>query len=616
MQGWTSMQTSEALALPRAAPFKIDARLARWLVVVNGLVPMALLFWDALHGALGANDVNFAIRTTGLVGLVMLLLTLSVTPLRQLTGWNTFIAIRRPLGLLTFFYVATHFAIFFVFDRDASVSSTVEEILTRTYLQLGTIALVLMTALAVTSTDRMVMRLGARRWKLLHRLVYVIAILGVTHFLLLVKSDLRAPRAFAIVLGMLLLYRVVHHYLDLRKRAMHSASRTRSDAAKPTQVAAAAKKKRNWSGELVVARIFQETHDVKTFRLVAPEGGLPFDHQPGQYLNIALTIDGKRVNRSYTIASSPSRSAHCEITVKRVPGGYASHHLHDQVREGDRLRISAPAGRFVFTGRDCQRVVLLAGGVGITPLMSVARYLTDSAWPGTIYFVVAVRTRADLIFEEELRYLERRFPNLKLRIVLSQPDPDWSGPRGHISAALLTDFVPALATSRVYICGPDPMMEAMRRLLGELGVPPDHIATEAFVSPPTATAAEGDTTAAPTAAEGDAPPTAAEGAPNMNRVPAAMAEPEPGAAIATVRFERSGSSAELFPGTTLLEAAEEAGINLPFECRSGICGQCKTRLLRGAVTMPVEDALSSSDKARGFILACQAHPRGDIAVDA
>lgn len=119
--------------------------------------------------------------------------------------------------------------------------------------------------------------------------------------------------------------------------------------------------RRFWSGELEVARIFDESHAVKAFRLVAPGGGpLPFDHAAGQYLSLALVIDGERVNRSYTLASSPTRRGFSEISVKRAPDGTA-------VREGSVLQVSAPARRFVFAQDQAERCVLIAGGVGITP---------------------------------------------------------------------------------------------------------------------------------------------------------------------------------------------------------------------------------------------------------
>jgi ferredoxin-NADP reductase/DMSO/TMAO reductase YedYZ heme-binding membrane subunit len=597
------MSTTERQAAPKAAPSPgrlLDARFAKRLVLVNGLVPLALLAWDAYHHQLGVNEVNFAIRTTGLLGLVFLVLSLLVTPLRRLTGWNTLIAIRRNLGVFGFFYIALHFAIFFAFDRAGSVSSTLEEIVERVYLWFGTAALVLMIPLAVTSTDGMVSRLGAKRWKLLHRLAYPIVICGVVHYYLLVKSDVRQPFVFAVLAGALLLYRLVRHYVDLRAevRAAHEKL-TQSRALAPPR------KRKFWSGELKVARIFDEGGNVKTFRMVAAAGGpLPFEYVAGQYLNLALTIDGKRVNRSYTIASSPTRRDYCEISVKRAAAGHGSRHLHETLREGSVLKVSAPAGKFVFAHDQAARCVLIAGGVGITPMMSTVRSLTDRCWPGQIYLLFSVRALGDVVFREELAYLQARFPNLHVRVTLTNdPDAAWDGARGQISRAMIESFVPDLTRGPILVCGPDPMMTAIRRLLvDQLGIPDEEVLQEAFVSPP-----------AP-AGEDDAP-AAASPAPAVGGGPAASGGGETGE-VASVRFQRAGKLAELPADLTVLEAAEEAGVTIPFECRSGICGQCKTHLISGTVTMDVQDALTPVDRSKRLILACQARAVGDVVVDA
>src|SRR2546429_587402 len=180
------MSISKVPPVPRVprVPRVIDGRFGKWLVIVNGLVPVALLAWDGWRHQLGVNEVNFAIRTTGLVGLVLIVLSLAVTPLRKLTGWNGLIAIRRNLGVLGFTYIALHFFIFFWWDREGDIASTFAEIVEREYLWFGFGALLLMVPLAITSTDAMVSRLGAKRWKLLHRLAYAIAICGVIHYIL------------------------------------------------------------------------------------------------------------------------------------------------------------------------------------------------------------------------------------------------------------------------------------------------------------------------------------------------------------------------------------------------------------------------------------------------
>jgi ferredoxin-NADP reductase/DMSO/TMAO reductase YedYZ heme-binding membrane subunit len=605
-----------------------DRRFAKLLVVVNGLVPGAILLWDAAHGQLGANGVNYALRTTGMLALVFLMLTLLVTPLRKLTGMAALIAYRRALGLFAFAYASTHFLIFFVFDRGLSLGSTLHEILNRRYLFIGASALLLMAPLAATSTNGMVMRLGARRWKRLHRLIYVVASAGVLHYYMLVKSDVRQPLVFAAVLAALLGFRAVRFALDRRAEA----------AAPPVIPARAAARRRFWSGELRVAEVRKETADVRTFRLVVPGASgqpLPFEHLPGQYLNLALTIDGRRVNRSYTIASPPTRREACEITVKRTTAGRGSAHLHDRIEVGSTVKVSAPAGRFVFTGAEAERVILIGGGVGVTPLMSILRALTDRGWPGQIHLVLASKTKADVIFAAELSDLAQRFPNLHVchtltRVSSSPSSPsssrapnevggaaaaaeDWTGERGRITRALLERVVPDLARGPVYLCGPDEMMTATRKLLLEMGRPESQLKTEAFVSPQPGTAA-----VAELGAEGDeavADQLEVTAAPDGEGL-ASSARGGAGPTVVRVRFERSRQVVQDSSAKTILETAEESGIDIPFECRSGICGQCKTKLLSGRVMMEAEDALSAAEKARGLILACQAHALGEVVIDA
>lgn len=576
-------------------PF-VDGPFLKRFVILCGVVPGVLLAFDAIRGNLGVNSVNYAIRSTGMIGLVFLTLSLLVTPLRQLTNWNVLISARRNLGVYGFGYILAHFLIFFWYDRDGDVGSMLTEIVERVYLWFGISALVLMIPLAITSFDGMVTRLGPKRWKALHRLAYLAVLGGVEHFFLLVKSDTRRPIAFSIAFGALMLYRVVKHEVDIRVELAKARSKM-----KPTKPTEPRGKPKFWSGELVVARIFQETHDVKTFRFVVPGGGpLPFDHTAGQYLNLALAINGERVHRSYTIASSPTRAGYVEISVKRAQNGHGSHHMHDTVREGDRIKVSAPAGKFVFAGHEAKRIVMLAGGVGITPMMSIVRSLTDRGWDGEIYLLFAVRKRNDIIFESELGYLEKRFPNLHVHVTLSDdPDAAWEGSRGRISREMIEAVVPDLKRGPVMLCGPDPMMKAMRKLLVEdMKLPDAEVLEEAFVSPP----APAETSAV------------AEDAIAAAEAVAAVDPPANGAA--NVTFRRTGKSAELAPEQTLLEAAEDCGIAIPFECRSGICGQCKTKLVSGRVTMEVQDALTSGDRAKGLVLACQARAMQDVVVDA
>jgi DMSO/TMAO reductase YedYZ heme-binding membrane subunit len=185
-----------------------DPRFAKFVVFVNSAVPLAMLGWDALHDNLGANPVEFAIRTTGMLTLIFLLLTLTVTPIRKLTGWNWLSHFRRMLGLYAFFYGCLHFLTYFGFYQSFNVKSVIADTIKRWFILFGMTALLMMVPLAITSTNGMIKRMGAKNWKRLHWLVYPAAIAGVVHYYLLVKADTTMPAIFGVVLGLLLWQRV------------------------------------------------------------------------------------------------------------------------------------------------------------------------------------------------------------------------------------------------------------------------------------------------------------------------------------------------------------------------------------------------------------------------
>jgi len=185
----------------------------QWLkaaLFVLCLVPLGRLVWLGTHHGLGANPIEYITHSTGWWTLTFLLITLSVTPLRRLTGWNWLLRLRRMLGLFAFFYVCLHFVTYIWLDQFFDWHSMVKDIAKRPFITVGFTAFLLLIPLAATSTNRMVKRLGARRWQRLHRMVYIIATLGVLHFWWLVKKDIREPLLFGALLGLLLLVRLIY----------------------------------------------------------------------------------------------------------------------------------------------------------------------------------------------------------------------------------------------------------------------------------------------------------------------------------------------------------------------------------------------------------------------
>src|SRR5712691_4399072 len=195
-----------------------DTRFAKLVLLVNGLVPLTLLLWDWYRKQVGANPLEFVTRTTGMLTLIFLLISLAVTPLRRITGLNWLIKFRRMLGLFAFFYGSLHLLTYVSFDRFFHLTTIPADVLKRPFIAIGFTAFILMLPLAITSTDKMVKRLGGKRWARLHKIVYASGVLSVLHYYMLVKADVRLPLTFAFVLAVLLGLRVLAKYYAAQSR--------------------------------------------------------------------------------------------------------------------------------------------------------------------------------------------------------------------------------------------------------------------------------------------------------------------------------------------------------------------------------------------------------------
>lgn len=191
-----------------------DARFAKFVVFVNSVIPLALLLLDLYRKQVGPNPLEFATRTTGMLTLVFLSLTVAITPLRRIFGINSLVKFRRMLGLFAFFYGSLHLLTYIWFDRLFNFVSVAGDVVQRPFILVGMTAFLLMAPLAITSTNKMVKRIGGKRWAKLHRLVYLAAIAGVVHFWMLVKSDVRLPLTFGFIVLFLLGYRLLLKYFS------------------------------------------------------------------------------------------------------------------------------------------------------------------------------------------------------------------------------------------------------------------------------------------------------------------------------------------------------------------------------------------------------------------
>jgi ferredoxin-NADP reductase len=336
-------------------------------------------------------------------------------------------------------------------------------------------------------------------------------------------------------------------------------------------------------GALTCVQVRDETHDVKTFMLQAP-APRSFRYLPGQFVTLELDIGGERVNRCYTLSSSPTRPDRVSITVKRVPGGRVSNWLHDTLRVGSRLAARGPAGSFsCFAQPPAERLLLLSGGSGVTPMISMTRALHDLASDADIVFVHCARTPADVLFAEELALLAKNLPRFRLALVCEQrgAQPAYAGFVGRIDGALLAHIAPDFLSRPIYTCGPAPFMAGVRGLLGAAGYDMRGYREESFSFE---------------AAQADEVPVLS-------------------GAQFVVTLQRLGRSFRCGSDERLLAAAQRAGLRLPFSCSSGVCGTCKTRKLSGEVEMAHAGGIRPREIAQGFILPCCSKPRGDVVLD-
>jgi 3-ketosteroid 9alpha-monooxygenase subunit B len=338
---------------------------------------------------------------------------------------------------------------------------------------------------------------------------------------------------------------------------------------------------------LPVADIVEETPDACSLVLaVPPELAAEFAYRPGQYLTIRVPgAAGGAVARCYSLSSSPHTDDHLKITVKRVPDGRASNWICDHVKAGAVLELLPPSGAFTPGSLDGD-LLLLAGGSGITPVMSIIKSAL-ALGSGHLTLVYANRDPASVIFAAELRALEERHPS-RLRVA------HWfDNAQGPPDAGKLAPLLASYADRDAYVCGPEPFVAVACKALGQLGVPEARVHIERFHSALTPATAETDDPA-PEASD------ASEAVPALN-----------GAAAATAEVHLDGQVHRLpwAANTRLLDVLISAGLNPPYSCRQGTCGACACRVVEGEVELVHNEILEDEDFAEGYTLACQAIPR-------
>lgn len=333
---------------------------------------------------------------------------------------------------------------------------------------------------------------------------------------------------------------------------------------------------------LQVQKVVRETEDAVSIHFWHPLSE-QIKYTSGQFLTLIVPDgNGKRVRRSYSISSSPFNDSAVAITAKRVAGGIVSNYLNDFVKAGDFLEVIEPMGRFTYEpGLEKDgNIVLIGAGSGITPLFSILKTVLKSS-DASVLLIYGNRTDTDIIFKKELYELESKYQGrFKILYILSRPPQNWVGHVGRINQSNAIWFMKEnqvdFAKDLFYMCGPNDMMDELGKVYRLFDVPEHHIFYERFNAP-------------------------------MEDMDLDEVESLVKREI-TIVYNGETISLVVEPHQTVLEAALEQDIDLPYSCQAGMCTACLGKCVQGSVKMNEDEGLTDKEKAEGYILTCVSHP--------
>ncbi|MBA4167584.1 MAG: ferredoxin--NADP reductase [Chitinophagaceae bacterium] len=342
--------------------------------------------------------------------------------------------------------------------------------------------------------------------------------------------------------------------------------------------------------DLKVKEIRIETKDAVSIIFENPGGG-GLNYLSGQYLTLIIKLEDKEVRRAYSICTSPFVDIDIAVTVKRVASGLVSNWLPDNIQAGNVIRVMAPMGQFTldFDTRLKRHIVMFAGGSGITPMISIIKSLLESEPESTCSLIYCNQDIESVIFKNELDYLGRQAKGkLNIHYVLDRHNDDWSGHSGRLSSELLAAIFRSVPhrdpdNSQYLICGPAGMMEMVETWLHNQQISRDKIMLENFFAPPK----------------------------DDGAFHAAGLQPSGVSVPVSIRYENEIHEINVPPGKSILHAALDLGIDLPYSCQSGICTSCRSKCVKGSVKMELDQGLSEEEKKEGYVLICVGYPATD-----
>lgn len=341
--------------------------------------------------------------------------------------------------------------------------------------------------------------------------------------------------------------------------------------------------------EVIISEMRKNGPDSVTVKLASTDGKSLAPFRAGQYINVSIAKGATKTTRSYSLSSSPALAydGFYEITVKRVEdGGYASKIIQDEWNVGEKLFISAPQGHLYYEGiRDEKKVIALAGGVGITPFMSMARAINDGYEDFDLTIIYGSNTEKEIVFRDELDEIAVNCPKVKVVYVLAKEEKE-NFEKGFINADIISKYSEGKPVS-VFMCGPQAMYNALEKETAKLGLDFKHVRREMFgmVKDPTV--------------QKDCPPGFEKKVFNAK----------------VIIFDKE-YNIDVRSDESLLTAFERAGIAAPSRCRSGECGWCRSRLISGDVYVPkITDGRRGADKQFNYIHPCASFAMSDVVVE-
>ncbi|MFE0017615.1 2Fe-2S iron-sulfur cluster-binding protein [Mesorhizobium sp. NPDC059054] len=348
-----------------------------------------------------------------------------------------------------------------------------------------------------------------------------------------------------------------------------------------------------WNDRLQVLEVIgvsDEAPQVKTFTFRS-DAQTWFRYKPGQFITLELPVGDEPLMRTYTLSSSPSRPFSVAVTVKAQPGSVGTHWMFDNLAVGTRIRAFGPSGDFTHHNHPAARYLFVSAGSGITPMMSMLRWLNDCAPWTDVAFVNCARRPEEIIFRKELELLGSHMPGLSLGFLIEERSSreSWFGHMGRLDAVRLPLLSPDFHEREVFCCGPDPFMRAVHNMLEATGFDMAHYHQESFGAPPVETP----------------PPAKAE-----------AGAAQPAEATLPLRFASSDIDSHCVAGQTVLQAARASGVRIPAACEFGLCGTCRVRKVSGEVEMNHNGGILDEEIGEGYILACCSKPLTALEIEA